>query len=229
MSHPAVMLLRGACFFLHMSDIFELFKKISSSSPAQGAPEFIVAGLGNPGREYAFTRHNAGFLAMDYLTEKRNLGDLRTSRFRSLVLQTVLDGKKVLLMKPQTYMNDSGEAVREAADFYRISPERILVISDDVAQEPGRMRIRRSGSDGGQKGLRSVIEHLGTDAFPRIRIGVGAKPHPDYPMADWVLGRIPEEDQKKIFSVLGCVAEAVPMVLDGRFDDAMSKFNGVSF
>ena len=213
-----------------MTDIFELFKKISaSSSSTQGAPEFLVAGLGNPGKEYAFTRHNAGFLAMDYLTEKHGLGDLRTSRFKSLVLLTELCGHKVLLMKPQTYMNASGEAVREAADFYKIPPEKILVISDDVAQEPGRMRIRRSGSDGGQKGLRSIIEHLGTDAFPRIRIGVGAKPHPDYPMADWVLGRIPEEHQKQLFSVFGCVSEAVPMILDGRFDDAMSKFNGVQF
>ena len=213
-----------------MSDIFELFKKIPpAASTSQGAPEFLVAGLGNPGREYTFTRHNAGFLAMDYMTERRKLGDLRTSRFKSLILQTELDGHKVLLMKPQTYMNDSGEAVREAADFYKIPPEKILVLSDDVAQEPGHMRIRRSGSDGGQKGLRSIIEHLGTDAFPRIRIGVGAKPRPDYPMADWVLGRIPEEDREKIFSVLGCVSEAVPMLLDGRFDDAMSRFNGVSF
>jgi PTH1 family peptidyl-tRNA hydrolase len=132
-------------------------------------------------------------------------------------------------MKPQTYMNASGEAVREAADFYRIPADHILVISDDVAQDPGRMRIRRSGSDGGQKGLRSITEHLGTDAFPRIRIGVGAKPHPDYPMADWVLGRIPEEDQKKLFSIFGCVSEAVPMLLDGRIDDAMGQFNGVRF
>ena len=213
-----------------MSDIFELFKRISpAASSSHGAPEFLVAGLGNPGREYTFTRHNAGFLAMDYMTEKRKLGDLRTSRFKSLILQTELEGKRVLLMKPQTYMNASREAVREAADFYKIPPEKILVISDDVAQEPGHMRIRRSGSDGGQKGLRSIIEHLGTDAFPRIRIGVGAKPRPDYPMADWVLGRIPEEDREKIFSVLGCVSEAVPMLLDGRFDDAMSRFNGVSF
>lgn len=213
-----------------MSDIFELFKRISpAASSSGGAPEFLVAGLGNPGREYTFTRHNAGFLAMDYMTEKRKLGDLRTSRFKSLILQTELEGHKVLLMKPQTYMNASGEAVREAVDFYKIPPEKILVISDDVAQEPGHMRIRRSGSDGGQKGLRSIIEHLGTDAFPRIRIGVGAKPRPDYPMADWVLGRIPEEDREKIFSVLGCVSEAVPMLLDGRFDDAMSRFNGVSF
>ena len=213
-----------------MADIFELFKKISfSSDTSRGAPDFLVVGLGNPGPEYRFTRHNAGFLAMDYLTEKRGLGDLRQSKFKSLVLTASLDGHRALLMKPQTYMNASGEAVREAADSYKIAPERIIVISDDAAQEPGRMRIRRSGSDGGQKGLRSVIEHLGTDAFPRIRIGVGIKPDPEYPMADWVLGKIPEEDRNKIFSVLGCVSEAVPMLLDGRFDDAMSRFNGVKF
>lgn len=208
-----------------MSDIFELFKKISSSSPAQGAPEFIVAGLGNPGREYAFTRHNAGFLAMDYLTEKRNLGDLRTSRFRSLVLQTVLDGKKVLLMKPQTYMNDSGEAVREAADFYRISPERILVISDDVAQEPGRMRIRRSGSDGGQKGLRSIIEHLGTDAFPRIRMGVGAPPHGGYEMVDWVLSAFHDQDAVDIAGAADRAAEAVECFIVEGAEKAMNRFS----
>ena len=107
--------------------------------------------------------------------------------------------------------------------------ENIVVISDDVNLAPGAVRIRESGSDGGQKGLRSIIEHLGTDAFPRIRIGVGIKPDPEYPMADWVLGKIPEEDREKIFSVLGCVSEAVPMLLNGRFDDAMSRFNGVKF
>ena len=213
-----------------MTDIFELFKKISSpTSSGQGAPEFLVAGLGNPGREYAFTRHNAGFLAMDYMTEKRSLGTLRQLKFKSLVLQADLCSRRVLLMKPQTYMNASGEAVREAADFYKITPERILVISDDAAQEPGRMRIRKSGSDGGQKGLRSIIEHLGTDAFPRIRIGVGIKTNPDYPMADWVLGKIPEGDREKLFSVFACVSDAVPMLLEGRFDDAMSQYNGVRF
>ena len=212
-----------------MADLFDLFGKLSSPSAARGAPEFMVVGLGNPGKEYVFTRHNAGFLAMDYMTEKLHLGDLRLSKFKSLVTTADLGGHRVLLMKPQTYMNASGEAVREAADYYKIPPGKILLISDDVAQEPGRMRIRRSGSDGGQKGLRSVIEHLRTDAFPRIRIGVGAKPHPEWDMADWVLSKIPEGDREKLFSIFGCVSEAVPMVLDGRIDDAMAKFNGVRF
>ena len=212
-----------------MTDIFDLFKKISLPAPDRGAPEFLVVGLGNPGKEYVYTRHNAGFLAMDYMTEKRQLGDLRQLKFHALVLDTSLASRRVLLMKPQTYMNASGEAVREAADFYRIPPDRILVISDDAAQEPGRMRIRKSGSDGGQKGLRSIIEHLGTDAFPRIRIGVGIKPNPEIPMADWVLGKIPEQDREKLFSVFACVSDAVPMLLEGRIDDAMGRFNGVRF
>ncbi len=212
-----------------MADIFELFKKIAPKTDTEaGAPEYLVVGLGNPGKEYAFTRHNAGFLAMDFFAEKHGV-ELKQLKFKALTAPLTVNGHRVLLMKPQTYMNASGEAVREAADFYKIPPERIVVISDDVAQEPGRMRIRRSGSDGGQKGLRSIIEHLGSDAFPRIRIGVGAKPRPDYEMADWVLGKIPEEDQKKLFAVFGCAAEAVPLLLDGRVDDAMSKFNGVKF
>ena len=196
-----------------MADIFELFKKIAPKTDTEaGAPEYLVVGLGNPGKEYAFTRHNAGFLAMDFFAEKHGV-ELKQLKFKALTAPLTVYGHRVLLMKPQTYMNASGEAVREAADFYKIPPERIVVISDDVAQEPGRMRIRRSGSD----------------AFPRIRIGVGAKPRPDYEMADWVLGRIPEEDQKKLFAVFGCAAEAVPLLLDGRVDDAMSKFNGVKF
>ena len=212
-----------------MKDLFELFKIIAAEKQQSGgAPEFLVVGLGNPGMGYVFTRHNAGFLAMDFLAEKLGV-ELKQSKFKSLTTAAAIGGRRVLLMKPQTYMNNSGEAVRAAADFYHIPPENILVISDDAAQEPGRMRVRRSGSDGGQKGLRSIIEHLGTDAFPRIRIGVGQKPRADYDMADWVLGKIPEEDQKKLFSVFGCVADAVPLILNGGIEDAMSKFNGVKF
>ena len=212
-----------------MKDLFELFKKIAAEKQQSGgAPEFLVVGLGNPGMGYVFTRHNAGFLAMDFLAEKLGV-ELKQSKFKSLTTAAAIGGRRVLLMKPQTYMNNSGEAVRAAADFYHIPPENILVISDDAAQEPGRMRVRRSGSDGGQKGLRSIIEHLGTDAFPRIRIGVGQKPRADYDMADWELGKIPEEDQKKLFSVFGCVADAVPLILNGGIEDAMSKFNGVKF
>lgn len=213
-----------------MSDIFELFKKIQSSQPTDaGAPEFIVCGLGNPGKEYTHTRHNAGFLAMDVISQKCGVGDLKQLKFKSLTAQATLAGHRVLLMKPQTFMNSSGEAVVEAANFYKIPPEKIIVLSDDTAQAVGRMRIRKSGSDGGQKGLRSIITLMNTDQFPRIRIGVGEKPSREYPMADWVLGKIPEADREKIFKILECSYEAVLMLIEGEFDDAMGKFNGVKF
>ncbi len=213
-----------------MSDIFDLFKKIENTNKSDGgAPEFIVVGLGNPGKEYHLTRHNAGFLAMDVITQKCGIGDLKQLKFKALTAQATLGGHRVLLMKPQTFMNASGESVQEAANFYKIPPENIIVISDDVAQAPGRMRIRKSGSDGGQKGLRSIITLLGTDAFPRIRIGVGEKPNREYPMADWVLGKIPEGDREAMFKIFECTYEAVLLLLDGKYDDAMGKFNGVKF
>ncbi len=212
-----------------MADIFDLFKKISSEKKADsGNIEFIVVGLGNPGDKYTYTRHNAGFLAMDYISQKLGV-KINRVKFKALVCDTVIGSHRVLLMKPQTYMNNSGEAVREAVDFYKLPADHVIVISDDVAQAPGRMRIRKSGSAGGQKGLGSIITHLGTDEFPRIRIGVGEKPNPEYDMADWVLGKIPEGDQEKLFSVFGCVNDAVPLILDGKTDDAMGKFNGVKF
>ena len=209
-----------------MADIFELFKKIASgrSEPA-GAPTFIVAGLGNPGEKYARTRHNAGFLAMDFIAEKYSLGKFR-SRFKATVAEGVVDGKRVLFMKPQTYMNNSGEAVREAADFYKIAPEHVVVISDDVNLAPGVVRIRESGSDGGQKGLASIIMHMNTDRIPRIRVGVGMKPRPDYELADWVLGEIPAADREAMFDAFGRVADALPLVLDGKFAEAASRYNG---
>ena len=193
-----------------------------------GGVGWMIVFLGNPGARYECTRHNAGFMAADAMAAAKGVA-VNRARFHALTAAVTIGGEKVLLMKPQTFMNLSGDAVGEAVRFYKLAPERVLVVSDEVSLPLGRLRVRAKGSAGGHNGLKSIIAALGTDAFPRIRIGVGAKPHPDYPMADWVLGRIPEEDQKKIFSVLGCVAEAVPMVLDGRFDDAMSKFNGVSF
>lgn len=212
-----------------MADIFDLFKKISAEKNSDaGNIEYIVVGLGNPGEKYTFTRHNAGFLAMDFISQKLNC-KINKVKFKSLVGDSVIGGHRVLLMKPQTYMNNSGEAVREAVDFYKIPAERVIVISDDVAQAPGRMRIRKSGSAGGQKGLNSIITHLGTQEFTRIRIGVGEKPNPEYDMADWVLGKIPEADQKKLFSIFECVNDSLSLLLDGKVDDAMGKFNGVKF
>lgn len=212
-----------------MADIFDLFKKIASEKITDsGNVEFIIVGLGNPGEKYTFTRHNAGFLAMDYISQKLGC-KVNKVKFKSLVGDAVIGNHRVLLMKPQTYMNNSGEAVREATDFYKIPADHVIVISDDVAQAPGRMRIRKSGSAGGQKGLNSIIVHLGTQEFPRIRIGVGEKPNPEYDMADWVLGKIPEEDREKMFSIFGCVNDCLPLLLDGKTEDAMGKYNGVKF
>ncbi len=209
-----------------MADIFDLFKQISSNNKnTSGKPEFIVAGLGNPGAEYAETRHNAGFMAIDVIAS-RTSANVKYSKFKSLTDTVSIGGHSVLLMKPQTYMNNSGEAISEAAKFYQIPTSNIIVISDDICQAPGRMRVRKSGSAGGQKGLVSIINHLGSDAFPRIRIGVGEKPTPEYDLASWVLGRFPEADKKAVAKRLADTFDCIGMILDGKLDEAMGIFNG---
>lgn len=208
-----------------MADIFDLFKKIEKPSATSTEPiTHLIVGLGNPGKEYLFTRHNAGFLTVDYLSEKLGV-KVDRAKFKALVGEAKIGGKRALIMKPQTYMNLSGEAVREAADFYKIAPENIIVICDDINLAPGKMRIRKKGSDGGQKGLRSIIEQLGTDGFPRVRMGVGAKPHPDYELADWVLSEFRGEDKEAFFAAMTNAVEALEMMLAGDTDKAMSKFN----
>ena len=211
-----------------MADIMDLFKKIASTDTASsgGAPEYIICGLGNPGDKYARTRHNAGFLAMDYLSEKCGI-PLRRIRFRSLTGEGTVDGRRVLFMKPQTFMNASGEAVKEAAEFYKIPMEKIIVFSDDVNFAPGCMRIRKSGSDGGQKGLRSVITLMNSDRFPRVRIGVGEKPNREYDMADWVLGKLSDDDCKAMYPCLEASYEIIKLIMAGKTEDAMGRFNGM--
>lgn len=208
-----------------MADIFELFKKISSGESARREPiTHMVVGLGNPGDKYYLTRHNAGFLALDYISQKYSARVDRV-KFKALCGEAVIGGKTVLLMKPQTFMNLSGEAVKEAASFYKIPVENIVVISDDVNLDVARLRVRRNGSDGGQKGMRSIVEHMGTDAFPRIRIGVGQKPHPDYDMADWVLSEFNENEKKALFDCFGRVSDGLERVLVGDIDGAMQICN----
>ncbi len=211
-----------------MADIMELFKKIASGDQASagGAPEYIICGLGNPGDKYARTRHNAGFLAMDYLSQKCGI-PIKRVRFKSLTGEGMVDGKRVLFMKPQTFMNTSGEAVKEAADFYKIPMEKIIVFSDDVNFAPGCLRIRKSGSDGGQKGLRSIITLMNSDQFPRIRIGVGEKPSREYDMADWVLGKLSDEDCKAMYPCLEASYDIIRLIMDGKTEDAMGRFNGM--
>ncbi|MBQ4097091.1 MAG: aminoacyl-tRNA hydrolase [Clostridia bacterium] len=212
-----------------MADIFDLFKKIEAErKSASSNIEYIIVGLGNPGEKYARTRHNAGFLAIDYLSQKYS-ADVKQLKFKSLIGDVKIGEHRALLMKPQTFMNNSGEAVGEAAKFYKIAPENVIVIVDDIYQAPGRMRIRKNGSAGGHNGLKSIIEHLGADTFPRIKIGVGEKPSPEYELADWVLARIPKADEEPMFKIFEATADCIPMLLDGKTDDALGKFNGLKF
>ena len=190
----------------------------------RGGVRWLLVFLGNPGPRYAFTRHNAGFLAADALADQLHV-KIDRLRFRALTAQAEIGGEKVLLMKPQTFMNLSGEAAAPAAKFYKIPPERVLVVSDDVSLPVGQLRLRRKGSAGGHNGLKSIIDRLGTDVFPRIRIGVGAPPHPDYDMADWVLSTFRDADAETMHAAAKEAAEAcVCFVRDGA-DKAMTRYN----
>ena len=191
---------------------------------APGAPALVV-GLGNPGEKYENTRHNVGFLTVDELAERARV-PVQKLKHRALTNTLEVGGVKVLLMKPVTYMNLSGEAVGEAARFYKLPPERVLVISDDVSLPLGKLRIRKGGSAGGHNGLKSIIQHLGTDQFPRIKVGVGQKPHPDYDMADWVLSKFAGEDLKTITEAIRKAADAVECLIQEGPDKAMNRFNG---
>lgn len=201
-----------------------MFRKLQSQKLSVGAPEFIVAGLGNPDRKYAFTRHNSGFLCVDALSRQYGF-TVNKLKFRSLVGDAVIGGHRCLVMKPQTYMNNSGEAVRDAAAFYKIPPERIIVLFDDISLDVGKVRIRRKGTDGGQRGVRSIIYHLNSDCFPRVKIGVGHKPHPDYDLADWVLSEFRKEEEAPLDEALANACAAVELMLDGKLDEAMNRYN----
>jgi len=189
-----------------------------------GSVSWLVVFLGNPGPRYECTRHNAGFMTGDALAKKLGTGIDRL-RFKALTAAVEINGEKVLLMKPQTYMNLSGEAVGEAARFYKVPPEHVLVVSDEVSLPLGRLRVRMKGSAGGHNGLKSIIAALGSDAFPRIRLGVGAPPHPDYDMADWVLSVFRNQDLEDMQAAALRAAEAVISYITEGPDRAMNKFN----
>ena len=206
-----------------MANIFDLFKSIERKTDAKPISA-IVVGLGNPGREYERTRHNVGFIAIDYIAQKCGVKIDRV-KHHALVSEAELGGARVLLMKPTTYMNNSGVAVAEASSFYKIPPEMIVVLHDEISFEPGKMRLRRKGSAGGHNGLKSIIAGIGSENFPRVKIGVGQKPSPDYDLADWVLGRMPEADLDSFKSRLSDIEDSVKLILAGKIDDAMSKYS----
>ena len=190
-----------------------------------GGAEWLVVCLGNPGDKYDGTRHNVGFMVADEIGEREHI-PIQKLKFKALTNTCELGGAKVLLMKPITYMNLSGEEVRQAADFYKVPAERVLVVSDDVSLPVGKLRIRLKGSAGGHNGLKSIIAHLGSESFPRLKIGVGEKPHPDYDLADWVLGRFTGEDKKAIDAAVKRAADGVECILKDGLEQGMNRFNG---
>ncbi len=208
-----------------MADIFELFRKIGSQSAERGEPiSWIIAGLGNPGPTYRDTRHNAGFRAIDYLAKRLSVS-IDRAKFHSLVGEATFSGARVLLMKPETFMNESGIAIGEAAAFYKIPPENIMVLYDDISFEPGRIRLRRAGSAGGHNGLKSIIAHLDSQDFPRVKIGVGNKPTPEYPLVDWVLGKMSEADKKNTEERYPDIYEAIALWIEGKSEAALNRYS----
>ena len=205
-----------------MSNIFDLFKKIETTP--QGPVSFIVVGLGNVGKQYELTRHNAGFLAIDRIAKKYG-AKIDRVKFHATVGECTIGGKRVLLMKPTTLMNRSGLAVGEAASFYKIPAENILVLHDEISFDPGMLRIRRKGSAGGHNGLKSIIASLGSDAFVRFKIGVGERVDKSQDLADFVLGKFPPADREALSGLLSRLPEALTLWLSGKEDEALNKFS----
>ena len=203
--------------------IFALFRQVESAAPA-GPPEYLIVGLGNPGLEYAQTRHNAGFMTLDLLAEREHT-EIKRMKFKSLCGDAVIAGKRCLLMKPTTYMNNSGQAVAEAMQFYKLPIDHIIVVYDDISLEPSRLRIRRKGSDGGHNGIKSIIYLTGEDTFPRIKLGVGKKPRPDYNLADWVLSRFTKEELEQLHIAAEHACESIALMVNGKIDEAMNRYN----
>lgn len=201
--------------------MFNRFKKETT-----GTYDFLFVGLGNPGNKYEQTRHNAGFMALEYIAASQKV-KIRKVRFKGTVGDCEIGGKRILLLKPGTFMNLSGQSVTEAMRFYKLKPEQVLLFFDDVSLPPGKIRIRRKGSDGGHNGIKNIIYLSGSDAFPRIKIGVGAKPHPDYELADWVLSRFTSDEFKALELALTHAAQAAELIAAGEIDEAMSRFNGI--
>ena len=195
-----------------------MFKKSANEN-------WLIVGLGNPGREYEKTRHNAGFRCIDLLAD--SLGcKIDKLKFQGLYCQTTYNGSKLFLLKPQTYMNLSGRSVLQLSAYFNIPPQRIIVMFDDISLEPGRLRLRANGSAGGHNGIKSIIQEVGSQEFPRVKIGVGAKPNPNYDLADWVLSTFSANEEKNLSVALENGAKAALAIIDHGVPEAANRFNG---
>ena len=205
--------------------IFDAFKKIESNTlNTNSKPDYIVVGLGNPDTKYLNTRHNAGFMAIDMISKEYNV-QVNRIKFKSLCGNAIIGDKNCLLMKPTTYMNNSGQAVQEAMNFYKVPIENVIVIYDDISLEPSKLRIRRKGSDGGHNGIKSIIYLIGADTFPRIKLGVGKKPHPDYNLADWVLSNFNPNELELMKTSCSNAVRCIELIVQNKIDEAMNKYN----
>lgn len=197
-----------------------MFFKKKAGSPI----EYIIVGLGNPGIQYENTRHNAGFIMLDAMAKAWDI-KVDKAKFRAYLGEGKVGDKRVLLMKPQTYMNNSGEAVREAMKFYKVPAQRVILLFDDISLPVGGLRVRRQGSAGGQNGVKSILALCGSEAFPRIKMGIGAKPHPDYDLADWVLSKFKKDELKTIFETAEKAVGAARLMVDGNIEEAMNQYS----
>lgn len=194
-------------------------------SPAVGKPEYIIAGLGNPGKEYEFSRHNSGFLCIDLLCNKYHVVPDRF-KFNALTVPVSVNGHACLIMRPQTYMNNSGESIAAAAAFYKIPPDHVIVVFDDISLPTGVLRIRLRGSAGGHNGIKSIIAHLGTEEFPRLKLGVGERKDPDSDLKDHVLGKFSKADLEIMRQTMEKAVSSIELMVDGKPEEAMNKYNG---
>ena len=187
---------------------------------------WLIVGLGNPGKEYAATKHNCGFRAIDLIAQSLNC-NIDKGKFQGLYGQTTYNGAKLYLLKPQTFMNLSGRSVLQLSAYFNIPPQRIIVLFDDISLEPGRLRVRADGSAGGHNGIKSIIGELGSQAFPRVKIGVGAKPHPEFELADWVLSAFSASEEKALVPALDRAADAALSIIDRGVPETANRFNGL--
>lgn len=203
--------------------IWDIFKKIETENKT-AKPEYIIAGLGNPGLTYENTRHNAGFMTIDKLLENASHSGFKM-KFKSKCTIADISGKSCLILKPETFMNNSGEAIVAAMNFYKIPIEKVIVAFDDISLDVGKIRIRRKGSHGGHNGIKSIAALTGSEDFPRVKIGVGKKPRPDYDLAKWVLSKFSKSEQENLDSALKMAADSIELIVSGKIDEAMNKFN----